>query len=101
MLAYNILRIIGTEAMKQNDMPVRHKTIKHRRIRNSKDRLILIAGHLTVHARRMKLALGTSNPWQVHLLKSTRSLLQYNLIKSNFFGVRGTYTLTEEKVFKT
>lgn len=63
MLAYNILRIIGTEAMKQNDMPVRHKTIKRRRIRTVIDRLILIAGHLTVHARRMKLALGKSNPW--------------------------------------
>ena len=63
MLAYNILRIIGTEAMKKNDMPVRHKTIKRRRIRTVIDRLILIAGHLTVHARKMKLALGRSNPW--------------------------------------
>lgn len=63
MLAYNILRIIGTEAMKKNDMPVRHKTIKRRRIRTVIDRLILIAGHLTVHARQMKLALGKSNPW--------------------------------------
>ena len=33
MIAYNILRIIGTEAMKKQDMPIRHKTIKHRRIR--------------------------------------------------------------------
>jgi len=63
MLAYNILRIIGTEAMKKNDMPVRHKTIKRRRIRTVIDRLILIAGHLTVHARKMKLSLGKSNPW--------------------------------------
>ncbi len=63
MLAYNILRIIGTEAMKKNDMPVRHKTIKRRRIRTVIERLILIAGHLTVHARQMKLALGKSNPW--------------------------------------
>lgn len=63
MLSYNILRIIGTEAMKKNDMPVRHKTIKRRRIRTVIDRLMLIAGHLTVHARKIKLALGKSNPW--------------------------------------
>lgn len=62
MLAYNILRIIGTEAMKKNDMTVRHKTIKRRRIRTVIDRLILIAGHLTVHARKMKLALAEVIP---------------------------------------
>ena len=53
MIAYNILRIIGTEAMKKQDMPIRHKTIKHRRIRTVIDRLMLIAGHLTVHARKV------------------------------------------------
>lgn len=63
MIAYNILRIIGTEAMKKQDMPIRHKTIKHRRIRTVIDRLMLIAGHLTVHARKVFLALGRSSPW--------------------------------------
>lgn len=63
MIAYNILRIIGTEAMKKHDMPIRHKTIKHRRIRTVIDRLMLIAGHLTVHARKVFLALGRSSPW--------------------------------------
>ena len=52
MIAYNILRIIGTAAMKGNDMPVRHSTIKRRRIRTVIDDLILIAGHLTDHARK-------------------------------------------------
>ena len=63
MIAYNILRIIGTESMKKNDMPVRHSTIKRRRIRTIIDNLILIAGHLTVHARKLRLALGRSNGW--------------------------------------
>jgi len=63
MIAYNILRIIGTEAMKKHDMPIRHKTIKRRRIRTVIERLMLIAGHLTVHARKVVLALGRSNPW--------------------------------------
>ncbi len=63
MLAYNILRIIGTEAMMKHDMPIRHNTIKRRRIRTVIDRLMLIAGHLTVHARKYILALGRSSPW--------------------------------------
>lgn len=63
MIAYNILRIIGTEAMKKRDMPIRHDTIKRRRIRTVIERLMLIAGHLTVHARKVCLALGRSSPW--------------------------------------
>ena len=63
MIAYNILRIIGTAAMKGNDMPVRHSTIKRRRIRTVIDNLILLAGHLTDHARKLQLALGHSNGW--------------------------------------
>ena len=63
MIAYNVLRIIGTEAMKKNDMPVRHKPIKRRRIRTVIERLMLIAEHLTVHARKVLLALGRSSPW--------------------------------------
>lgn len=63
MLAYNVLRIIGTEAMMKHDMPIRHSTIKRRRIRTVIDRLMLIAGHLTVHARKNILALGRSSPW--------------------------------------
>ena len=63
MIAYNILRIIGTAAMKGNDMPVRHSTIKRRRIRTVIDNLILIAGHLTDHAHKLRLALGHSNSW--------------------------------------
>ena len=63
MIAYNILRIIGAAAMKGKDMPVRHNTIKRRRIRTVIDNLILIAGHLTDHARKLRLALGRSNAW--------------------------------------
>lgn len=50
MIAYNILHIIGTEAMKQHNMPVRHNKIKRRRIRTLIGNLILIASHLTSHA---------------------------------------------------
>ncbi len=69
MIAYNILRIIGTEAMKKQDMPVRHDSINRRRIRTIIDNLILIAGHLTVHARKLRLALGRSNVWITTFLR--------------------------------
>lgn len=74
MIAYNVLRIIGTEAMKKNDMPVRHKTIKRRRIRTVIERLMLIAGHLTVHARKVLLALGRSSSWANTFLRIWRVL---------------------------
>ena len=61
MVAYNILYIIGITTMKENDMPVRHSTIKRRRIRTVIDNLILIAGHLTQHARKLQLAFGHCN----------------------------------------
>lgn len=32
MINYNVLRIIGTQAMKKQDMPIRHETINRRRI---------------------------------------------------------------------
>ncbi len=45
MLAYNILCIIGLEAMKKRDMPMRHSTIKRRRICIVIDGLIARASH--------------------------------------------------------
>lgn len=73
MIAYNILRIIGTAAMKEPDMPVRHSTIKRRRIRTVIDNLILIAGHLTDHARKLRLALGRCNGWICTFLRVVHS----------------------------
>lgn len=63
MIAYNVLRIIGAQAMKKQDMPIRHETINRRRIHTVIDRLMLIADQLTVHARKVILALGRSSPW--------------------------------------
>ena len=74
MIAYNILRIIGTAAMKGNDMPIRHSTIKRRRIRTVIDNLILIAGHLTYHARKLRLSLGHCNGWICTFLRVVKSV---------------------------
>ena len=73
MIAYNILRIIGNEAMKKKDMPIRHSTIKRRRLKTIIENLILIAGHLTVHAHKIKLALGRSNAWSTTFLRLSKA----------------------------
>lgn len=73
MIAYNILRIIGIAAMKGNDMPVHHSTIKRRRIRTVIENLILIAGHLMDHARKLRLSLGHCNGWICTFLKVAES----------------------------
>ena len=65
MIAYNILRIIGTAAMKEPDM--------RRRIQTVIDNLILIAGHLTDHARKLRLALGRCNGWICTFLRVVHS----------------------------
>ena len=73
MIAYNILRIIEMAATKGNDMPIRHSTIKRRKIRTVIDNLILIAGHLTDHARKLRLALGHCNGWIYTFLRVAAS----------------------------
>jgi hypothetical protein len=62
ILAYNILRLMGQESIKQNDAPMR-KMAKRRRIRTVIQNLILIATRVVRHARKTYLNLGRSNPW--------------------------------------
>jgi hypothetical protein len=62
ILAYNILRLMGQESIKQNDAPMR-KMAKRRRIRTVIQNLILIATRVVYHARKTYLNLGRSNPW--------------------------------------
>ena len=69
MIAYNILRIIGTEAMKKRDMPIRHKTVRRRRLATVIKNLMLIAGHLTSHGRKIRISLGRSNSWNHTFLR--------------------------------
>ena len=60
--------------MKKQDMPIRHQTISRRRIRTVIDRLMLIAGHLTVHARKILLSLGRSSSWADTFLRIWNTL---------------------------
>ena len=64
VLAYNILRIIGQYSLKSRRAPKTKRPVKRRRIRTVISNLVLIAGHVTEHARQVVLALGRSNVWR-------------------------------------
>ena len=63
VLAYNVLRIIGQKSLKSGSAPKTKRKVKRRRIRTVISNLVLIAGHVKEHARRLILSLGKSNVW--------------------------------------
>jgi len=62
LLAYNLLRFIGQESLKQNDAPVRRQRTR-RRIRTVIQGLITLASRVVYHARRWRLVFGVHSPW--------------------------------------
>jgi len=64
ILAYNILWIIGQSSLKSRRAPKTKHPVKRRRLRTVINNLVLIAGHVTEHARRVVLSLGRSNIWR-------------------------------------
>jgi len=64
IIAYNILRMIGQESLKSKRAPKTKHSVKRRRLRTVISNLVLIAGHVTTHARKIVLALGCSNIWR-------------------------------------
>ena len=63
MVAYNILRMIGQESLRKEDTPMKRQTLR-RRLRTVIENLIMMASHLTCHARKLTLGLGFSNRWR-------------------------------------
>ena len=63
LLAYNILRIIGQSSLKNSRAPKTKRKVRRRRICTVISNLVLIAGHITEHARSVLLSLGCSNIW--------------------------------------
>lgn len=63
IIAYNILRLIGQESLKKDDVAMRHK-VKRRRLRTVIQNLITIAARFVTHARTVCLELGRSNVWR-------------------------------------
>lgn len=69
LVAYNVLRLCGQTALKQNErlppekkMPIR-KPVGRRRLRSVMQDLMYLATRLTHHARRLGLSFWRNNPW--------------------------------------
>lgn len=63
ILAFNILRMIGQEALGHKNPRLRD-TVKRRRHRTVINNLVNMACHVTEHARQLILGLGKSNVWR-------------------------------------
>jgi predicted DNA-binding protein (UPF0251 family) len=63
IIAYNILRIMGQESLRKDDVAKRHG-VSRRRLRTVIQNLILIASHIVKHARKVYMNLGRSNIWR-------------------------------------
>ena len=63
MIAYNILRMIGQGTI-GGRAPRQKRDVKRRRLRTVISNLIMMAGHITMHARQLIISLGKSNVWR-------------------------------------
>ena len=63
MIAYNILRMIGQGTI-GGRAPRQKRDVKRRRLRTVISNLIMLAGHVTMHARQLIIGLGKSNVWR-------------------------------------
>ena len=61
--AYNILRMIGQESIGRRGTKTKHK-VRRRRLRTITGNMIMMAGHVTEHARQLVMGLGKSNTWR-------------------------------------
>jgi hypothetical protein len=62
MVAYNLLRMIGQESLRQDDAPMR-KQVLRRRVRSVMQDLVYLACRLVRHARCWTLSFGRHCPW--------------------------------------
>jgi hypothetical protein len=62
MVAYNVLRIIGQESLREADAPIRKK-VSRRRVRSVMQDLVYLACRLVKHARSWTLSFGRHCPW--------------------------------------
>jgi len=62
MVAYNLLRMIGQESLREADAPIR-KQVSRRRVRSAMQDLVYLACRLVRHARCWTLSFGWNCPW--------------------------------------
>ena len=76
ILAYNILRMIGQETIGRRK--TRHK-VHRRRLRTVISNMILMASHVTEHARQLIMGLGQSNVWRHTFIEIYTAFAQFSL----------------------
>lgn len=62
-LAYNMLRMIGQASLELKEIPGK-RPVRRRRLRTVVERIIMMPGNVTKHARKTMVDLGRSNPWR-------------------------------------
>ena len=62
LFAYNLLRIIGQESLREHDSPIRNN-VQRRRIRTVIQNIIYMAARLVRHARGIRFNFGCNSPW--------------------------------------
>lgn len=62
LFAYNLLRMIGQESLRENDSPIRNN-VQRRRIRTVIQNIIYMAARLVRHARGVSFNFGSNSPW--------------------------------------
>ncbi len=71
VIAYNILRMIGQEAVRQGNAPAK-RIVSRKRVRTVIQNLIHFAGLITQHARQLLLSISRSNAWANCFIALTR-----------------------------
>lgn len=78
ILSYNILRMMGQESIGRESAKTKHK-VHRRRLRTVMGNLIMMACHVTEHARSMVMNLGRSNPWRWCFAEIYRAFVDFSL----------------------
>lgn len=76
ILAYNILRMIGQESIGRRK--TRHK-VHRRRLRTVISNMIMMASHVTEHARQLIMGLGKSNVWRHTFAEIYTAFAQFSM----------------------
>ena len=71
VIAYNILRMIGQQAVRQGNAPAK-RTVSRKRVRTVIQNIVYFAGYVTQHARQLLLSISRSNAWADCFLDFTR-----------------------------
>jgi len=78
ILAYNILRMIGQESIGRRGTKTKHK-VHRRRLRTVIGNMIMMASHVTTHARQLIIGLGRSNVWRYAFSEVYTAFADFNL----------------------